>query len=129
MSNPLPLAGRNIYLENIPREEALARLLARIPAAALPAEEVPVPEALGRVTAEAILAAVSSPHFHASAMDGYAVRAEQTFGASPVRPVALRVDADAFPVDTGDPLPPGWRRRRCSCRRRCGAARSRRRLG
>lgn len=107
MNNPLPLAGRNIYLENIPRGEALARLLARIPAAALPAEEIPVPEALGRVTAEATLAAVSSPHFHASAMDGYAVRADQTFGASPVQPVALRVDDDAFPVDTGDPIPPG----------------------
>ncbi|MDA1000659.1 MAG: molybdopterin biosynthesis protein [bacterium] len=107
MTNPLPLAGRNIYLENIPREEALARLLARIPAAALPAEEIPVPEALGRVAAEAVYAAVSSPHFHAAAMDGYAVRAEQTFGASPVQPITLRVDVDAHPVDTGDLLPPG----------------------
>ncbi len=104
----LPLAGRKIYLENIPREEALARLLERVgPPAGLPAEEVPSQEAMGRVTAEAVFARVSSPHFHASAMDGYAVSAEDTFGASPVQPRSLRVEEEAYPVDTGDPLPPG----------------------
>ncbi|OGL61653.1 MAG: molybdopterin biosynthesis protein [Candidatus Tectomicrobia bacterium RIFCSPLOWO2_12_FULL_69_37] len=103
-----PSAGRKLYLENIPREEALARLLEKAgPAASLPAEEVRVPEALGRVTAVPIFAALSSPHFHAAAMDGYALRSEATVGASAVRPLRLKVDAEAHPVDTGDPLPSG----------------------
>ncbi|MBI2176731.1 MAG: hypothetical protein HYU38_00050, partial [Candidatus Tectomicrobia bacterium] len=42
----LPLAGRKLYLENIPREAALARLLEKAgPAASLPAEEAEVPRA------------------------------------------------------------------------------------
>ncbi|MEK6711625.1 MAG: molybdopterin biosynthesis protein [Nitrospinota bacterium] len=103
-----PASGRKLYLENIPREEALARLLERAgPAASLPAEEVPVPGALGRVTAGPVFAALSSPHFHAAAMDGYALRAEATIGASAARPLNLKVDVEAHPVDTGDLLPPG----------------------
>src|SRR5262249_56453648 len=55
----------------------------------------------------------SSPHYHGAAMDGIAVRAEDTFGASEVRPVRLRParadegsPAGAFvAVDTGNPLP------------------------
>lgn len=104
----LPMAGRKLYLENIPREEALARLLEKAgPAASLPAEEVPVTQALGRVTAGPVFAALSSPHFHAAAMDGYALRSEATVGASAVRPLSLKVEEEAHPVDTGDPLPPG----------------------
>lgn len=104
----LPLAGRKLYLENIPREAALARLLEKAgPAASLPAEETEVPRALGRVTAGSVFAVLSSPHFHAAAMDGYAIRSEGTVGASAVRPLALKLDVEAYPVDTGDPLPPG----------------------
>ena len=104
----LPLAGRNIYLENIPREEAYARLIEKIgPALILSLEEVLVHESLGRVTAEPVYAAISSPHFHAAAMDGFAFRAEATFGASTIHPRSFKVDADAHPVDTGDPLPEG----------------------
>ena len=40
-------------------------------------------------------------------MDGYAVRAEDTRGASETHPVRLMVGGQAFYVDTGDPLPPG----------------------
>ena len=49
--NNLPLArrGRNIYLENIPREEALSRLLEKVGDFRLGEEEIPTPEALGRV--------------------------------------------------------------------------------
>ena len=42
----------------------------------LPGEEIAIGEALGRVTAAAVFARVSVPHYHASAMDGIAVRAE-----------------------------------------------------
>lgn len=104
----LPLSGRNIYLENIPREDALARLIEKAgPAASLPVEQVAVPEALGRITAGPVYAAISSPHFHASAMDGFAVKASTTFGASAIEPRSMQVGVDAFPVDTGDPLPEG----------------------
>ena len=41
----------------------------------------PIDEALGRVTAEAVFARISVPHYHAAAMDGIAVRAEDTLGA------------------------------------------------
>jgi putative molybdopterin biosynthesis protein len=67
---------------------------------------VPVAAALGRVTAEAVFARVSVPHYHAAAMDGIAVRAEETLGATDSSPLQLRVGAQAIWVDTGDPLPP-----------------------
>ena len=70
-----------------------------------PVEVIPTPAARGRVTAEAVYAARSVPHFHCSAMDGIAVRAEDTFGASETRPVRLPADAYTV-VDTGDPIPP-----------------------
>lgn len=73
----------------------------------LPGETVAVDDALGRITAEPVFAKVSSPHYHASAMDGMAVTAEDTFKASETTPVSLQVGVKAFPVDTGDPLREG----------------------
>ena len=61
----------------------------------------------GRVTAEPIWAKISSPHYHAAAMDGYAVRAEETHGATETSPKLLAVGTQAIVVDTGDPLPAG----------------------
>jgi len=63
--------------------------------------------ALHRVTSEPVVALASSPHYAASAMDGFAVLAERTIGAAPGRPIELKIDVDCFPVDTGDPLPSG----------------------
>jgi putative molybdopterin biosynthesis protein len=61
-------------------------------------------EAVGRVTAEPVWARSSSPPFDAAAMDGIAVRAADTVGASETTPV--RLEAGAFEVvDTGDPIP------------------------
>jgi putative molybdopterin biosynthesis protein len=98
------------YLEDIPLAEALTRWQQALEAAGLdqplPGEVVELDEAAGRVTAEAVWARVSSPHYHAAAMDGYAVRAEDTRGASETHPVHLPVGHSAFYVDTGDPLPP-----------------------
>ncbi len=99
------------YLEDIPLAEALARWSEALAEAGLdgpmPGEWASLDEAAGRITAEAVWARVSSPHYHAAAMDGYAVRAEDTRGATETRPVYLRVGQAAFYVDTGDPLPPG----------------------
>jgi putative molybdopterin biosynthesis protein len=66
---------------------------------------VPLDEALGRVTARPVWARLSSPGYHASAMDGYAVRSADTLGATETAPVRLKLDDQAQYVDTGDPLP------------------------
>jgi molybdenum cofactor synthesis domain-containing protein len=60
---------------------------------------------LHRVTADPITALRSVPHYHGAAMDGIAVLARDTFGASDVQPMRLKLGETAFPVDTGDPLP------------------------
>jgi putative molybdopterin biosynthesis protein len=52
-------------------------------------------------------ARLSSPHYHAAAMDGVAVRAVDTAGASETSPGRLRLGENAFPVDTGNALPAG----------------------
>jgi putative molybdopterin biosynthesis protein len=102
---------RKVYLDDIPLEEAHRRFneaLTRVGAvAALDAEDVPIAEALGRVTAVPVWAVISNPHYHGSAMDGAAVRAEDTVGASEANPIRLRLREQAIWVDTGDPLPPG----------------------
>jgi len=103
----------SLYLHDIPLSQAQARLREALQEEnlwqTLDIESIPLDEqALGRVTAEPIWAKVSSPHYHASAMDGFAVRAEQTVGAQPSSPVTLAlnaVEAQAQYVDTGDPLP------------------------
>ena len=104
------MPSRDMYLEDIPLEDALARFWSALAGVGalqpLPGEEVTVEHALGRVTAEAVFARRSVPHYHASAMDGIAVRAEDTLGASESSPLHLRVGAQATWVDTGDALPP-----------------------
>src|SRR5919201_7107217 len=104
------MARRHIYLQDIPLEEALDRFWTALQRTALlkplPGEDVDVEQALGRVTAEPVFARASVPHYHAAAMDGIAVRAEETLGASETSPLQLRLGSQASWVDTGDPLPP-----------------------
>ena len=115
----------SVYLHDIPLAQAQARLREALQDAnfwrVLGVETIPLDEnALGRVTAEPIWAKISSPHYHASAMDGFAVRAEETNGAQPSLPVTLvtrhssleqllvnseQLSMQAQYVDTGDPLP------------------------
>ena len=100
---------RNIYLTDIPLDEARATLQAALQAAGaaqpLSAERIPLGQALGRVTAQPITAIRSSPHFHCAAMDGYALRADSTISARETQPLRLQLGESAFPVNTGDPLP------------------------
>jgi putative molybdopterin biosynthesis protein len=98
---------RKIYLSNIPRDKALERFLevVEIPRRA---EVMPVAEALGRVTAEPVFARLSMPGYHASAMDGIAVKAEFTFNASDQNPLILAPEDGFVMVDTGDSLPEGF---------------------
>src|SRR5262245_30586518 len=100
----------SVYLHDIPLPQAQARFKQALQEAGLwqvlGLETIPLNEnALGRITAEPIWAKVSSPHYHASAMDGFAVRALSTFGAMPSAPMTLSVGPEAQYVDTGDPLP------------------------
>ncbi|MEM3553275.1 MAG: hypothetical protein QXE15_06575, partial [Candidatus Bathyarchaeia archaeon] len=54
-------------------------------------EEVLLEEAYGRVLAEDVISKIDVPSFDKSAMDGYAVIAEDTYGASIFNPISLRI--------------------------------------
>ncbi|MCD6402230.1 MAG: molybdopterin biosynthesis protein [Anaerolineales bacterium] len=100
----------SVYLKDIPLKEALNRLFNELNKynlhTILGKETIPLDEnALGRVLAEPVWAKISSPHYHASAMDGFALRAEETDGASPTSPKIIEVGTQAKYLDTGDPLP------------------------
>lgn len=96
---PLPEARR--LLETALKESGLWGLLGK--------ETIALDEnALGRVLADPVWARISSPHYHASAMDGFSVRAVDTIGAGPSTPLTLRLGSAAHYIDTGDALPEGF---------------------
>ncbi len=70
-------------------EEAVGEVKARV-------VRVPLEEALGRVIAEDVVAPYDVPAFDRSNLDGFAVRAEDTFGAEDERPKSLRVNDEAL---------------------------------
>ena len=87
-------------------KEARAILFDRFPpSGVLLSEAVSVPDAVGRVLAKPIYAELSSPNFHSAAMDGIAVKAATTFGASETKPKELVIARDAFFVNTGHVMP------------------------
>lgn len=96
------------YLSNTQLTEAKRQYLSFLEERGLSVrtEKILVSEALGRMSARAAYARLSSPHYTACAMDGIALPARITFGAGETTPIRLR-EADFFRVDTGDPLPAG----------------------
>src|SRR5688572_7983964 len=101
-------------------EAALAHILARFQI--LEPVDTPLLDALGQVMAEDVVAPFNVPPLDNSGMDGYAVQAASTDGASPERPVVLRVIGEiaagslpdlavgpgtAIRIMTGAPVPPG----------------------
>jgi putative molybdopterin biosynthesis protein len=95
----------------VPAAQALAAWDEACAAAGCPARieavRLPLDGAVERVLAEPVWAARSSPPFDAAAMDGIAVRAADTIGASETAPA--RLDTGAYElVDTGDPVPAGY---------------------
>ena len=83
--------ARNIYLNMKPLAEARRIVRDRLlPLRRLSTETVPVPQAVGRVLAEPVFARASAPSYHAAAMDGIAVKAEDTYGASESQPKDAR---------------------------------------
>src|SRR5918994_2105164 len=103
-----PMARAAPFIHDRPAAEALAAWQAACATAGCPervaAVALPLDQAVGRVTAEPVWAARSSPPFDAAAMDGIAVRAADTVGASETSPVVLP-DGSFEIVDTGDPVP------------------------
>lgn len=103
-------------------KDAVRLLLDAIGEPAVEAQEEGVSEALGRVVAAEVVAPEDLPGFHRSSMDGYAVRAEDTFGASEGLPAYLEMTGEvmmgesspaavglqeASRISTGGVLPPG----------------------
>ena len=96
------------YLTNVPLEQARDEYLTFLADAGMESrmESIPVTSALGRITSHAIYAKICAPHYNAAAMDGIALAASKTFGATETTPVFLE-DKEFIRVDTGDPLPQG----------------------
>ena len=94
------------YLNNTPllkaREEYLAHITER--GFNYKTEAIPSAASHGRVLSEAVYAKICSPHYNASAMDGIAVKASDTYGANESNPIILTRDMYTV-VDTGDPVP------------------------
>lgn len=93
------------YLTNVPLEQAREDYLQLLRDAGFAprTQRIPVTQACGRVTARAVYANICAPHYAASAMDGIALRARDTFGATETTP--LRLQPEQFrQVDTGDPI-------------------------
>lgn len=111
--NPCGCDGDNLR----PVDEAIDELLKRAPALP-PVEHVALPDALGRVLAEPLVAPFAVPAWDNSAMDGYALRAADLPAAGGCLPLAGRIAAGdladerlpsghAVRIFTGAPLPPG----------------------
>jgi putative molybdopterin biosynthesis protein len=99
---------RNIYLKMKPLAEARELLFKRFSGYEVTgSEQLPVPDAVGRILAEPVWARRSFPGHHSAAMDGVAVRASVTFGAHESAPKILTAGRDFFPVNTGHVLPTG----------------------
>jgi putative molybdopterin biosynthesis protein len=98
---------RTIYLKKKTLEEAKAVSSELVKLIHLGTEMISVIHALGRVTAEPLYAKISSPPFHCAAMDGIAVKAETTYGATEESPKSLLIEQEAFFINTGNPIPHG----------------------
>ena len=96
------------YLTNVPLEKAREDYLKLLVGNgfAPKTEVIPVWDADSRVTAHAVYAHICAPHYAASAMDGVAVNARDTFGATETTPVTLTAQ-QYIVLDTGDPIPEG----------------------
>ena len=96
------------FLRLLPPDEARALLLSHLSAPITDSESISTASSLGRVTAEDIIAPHPLPEFPRSTMDGYAVRARDTFGATNLLPAYLTLigevpmgDAPTFDLQSG----------------------------
>ena len=96
------------YLTNVPLEQAKTDYLWTLVEQGFQArtECIRVQDSFGRFTARAIYAHINAPHYACSAMDGIALYAKDSFGATETTPVTLK-KGQYKEVDTGDPIPEG----------------------
>lgn len=100
----------SVYLHDIPLDVAKNRFYEALEKynlrGLLKSERIELNENLvGRILRKPVWAKISSPHYHASAMDGFALKAEDIQTAMPTNPVNIRIEEQAVYVDTGDPIP------------------------
>lgn len=94
---------RNIYIDNIDVDQAKEKYYEKLNIT--PSwEEIDVLDSLHRVTYEAVYALVSSPNYNAAAMDGIAVKASATKGATETNPLVLEEGKDFIYINTGNPI-------------------------
>lgn len=99
------MGKRNLYLKTTPVQEAIDIYRSEVEKRVeLQYETIPVTESLNRITGKAVYAKYCSPLFNAAAMDGIAVNAAKTEGASEGMPVELVFGKDYQIIDTGDPI-------------------------
>ena len=97
---------QKIYLRMKDPKEALEIFFTRFnPEPIMEAEEIPVLESPGRITAAPVFAKISSPSYHSAAMDGIAVLAEDTYGATERNPKRLKIGREAVWINTGHVMP------------------------
>ena len=89
-------ARQEQFLEVIAPEEARARFERHLDLSPLPAETVNLADALGRVLAGDVVSPIDVPPFDRSGVDGFAVRASDTVGASEGAPRRLRLNAEVI---------------------------------
>ena len=99
------------YLEDIPLQEALEKFFAELEHSSClrtsASENISLHNALGRTTGAPVWSKLSAPHYHAAAMDGIAVHADDTRGATKSNHVELTIGDQAIWLNTGDPIPQG----------------------
>ncbi len=97
------------YLTNVPLKKATEDYVRIMMEKGFEAgeEDVPVFDACNRVSARPVYAVISAPHYNAAAMDGIAVHAKMTFGATETTPIVIAKD-DFIVIDTGDPVPDAY---------------------
>ena len=122
-SNASP-ANHDVRMRGFARRTTVEQALCWVDEQSCPLEtrRIPIGAAYQRVLANDVVSAVDVPGFDRSMMDGYAVRAEDTLGATPYNRLPLRVVGQALPglafsqevasgqtvrIMTGAPLPPG----------------------
>lgn len=100
------MTERNIYLNMKSLPEA-RRIIASSfdPAGRIGTEVLPVADAVDRILCQPVWAKLSSPNYHAAAMDGIAVLADDTYGASESAPKILRPGKNAWFINTGQVMP------------------------
>jgi molybdopterin molybdotransferase len=111
-----------IFTQYMTVDEAFDNFFKEVSVGQLGEESIPIMDALGRVLSEDVYASVDVPPFDRAAVDGFALKAEDTYGASPSNPVVFDVvgssemgqvptvavkDFEAARIFTGAPLPEG----------------------